>query len=238
MPPTAPDTPNILNNRSPARALAILELLAEQGPQNNGEIATALGLPKSTLSTLLDILIEAGYVRRGPERRFVLSGRVLRLAQGFLAGSSWRDMFLPVLETLSKACAETAFLIGEDGENLVVLARNVVSQGLTYTMPIGAQLPLARTAGGMALLAFRPQARADETLAAIALGEVAYSDAGPVEGVVSLALPIRDSTGMPIASFSVALPHMRLNPERLESIKGALRNAQFSAEELIRTKDR
>lgn len=66
------------------RATRILEALNLHAPSRLAALAKATGLPKSTVSRLLDTLIAGGYVARISRRDgYELRERVLRLASGF-----------------------------------------------------------------------------------------------------------------------------------------------------------
>jgi len=219
-------------DRAPVRALDILETIAAQGPMTHSAIATATGVPKSTTTALLESLVSAGYLGRNPDRRFVLTGRILRLAAAYLGGQSWPQALQPILQSLSQESGASAFLVGEDGADIIVLARHLVAEGLTYALPIGARITTGSTAGGMAILAFRPDAPTTPEYDAIRHGALAFAPGRQVPGVVSYALPLRLGSGRPTSSLAVALPEALESSETLARVEAALRRAQQDAEAL------
>lgn len=218
------------DDRSPARALDILDCIAERGPMTHGEIAAALAIPKSTTTALMESLLASGYVSRTDERRFVLTGRVLKLAAAYLGAGGWQAAITSILADLARATVASAFLVSADGDEIVVLARHLAGEGLTFTLPVGARLPIDITAGGLALLAFRPDRVDDPSLVDIRAGGMAYASGGLVTGVVSFALPIRAPRGQPMLALSVALPVSHESAERTAIITAALNRARDSLE--------
>jgi len=139
---------------------------------------------------------------------------------------------------------ESCFLVQDEGNEVFVLWREACKRRLTYTFSLGERAAICETAGGLALLACRPAAQWDATLTAcdvhepsargallaqlkiIAAGGVAVCTHGQVREVSSLALPILNSFGEPLAALSVAVPSSRLDAPLQARIERALYQAR------------
>ena len=64
------------------RAFGLLELVAaHRGAMSLSELATASGLPPPTLHRLARTLVDLGYLRQEPSRRYALGPRLFLLAE-------------------------------------------------------------------------------------------------------------------------------------------------------------
>ena len=88
-----------------ARCLAIIELLAEDSSARPlGEIAEALGLPKSGAHRLLTTLCELGWAEQDIETSFYrLTMRLATLGQKFYAATGIPDVCQPLLDRLIRS---------------------------------------------------------------------------------------------------------------------------------------
>lgn len=145
------------NGRDPApavsRAVRLLGLLAETpGSLTLTELATGLGLAKSSTANLCLALENAGMLDRvGGAYR--LGRRVAEL------GGAYAAQFNQVREFYD-VCAASPVLAGElvqlailDGTDALYLARHEGSRTVRFGTPLGSRLPAALTATGRALLA-------------------------------------------------------------------------------------
>src|ERR1044071_801135 len=91
------------------RALDLLEVVAARGGALTiGEIAAEAGIPLPTTHRLLRTLVERGYMRQAPDRRYALGFRLLPLssvANGMVGAGAER-----ALARLVDALGETANL--------------------------------------------------------------------------------------------------------------------------------
>lgn len=223
---------------SPIRALEILELLADEGAVSHMAISERLGIPKSTASALLKSLHSAGYVIRDEARKFSLSPRVLRLGEGFLAHRQWLGPLLPLLEQLREETNETTFLIERQGDRRIVVARRLVREGLSFTVPVGDSAPLHGTAGGHALCTAGEVLLDDRGIPEpVEIGPqgVRYLPSAILPGVASLAVPLRVPTGVPPLAFSLAMPESRMTASIRTGIEAAMSTLRDQAEAVLGT---
>lgn len=144
--------------KSADRTLSILEYLASTGrKQSLGEIAVALGIPKSSLHGLLRTLTSRGWL--STDERGVLFGvgvRALLVGTSYTATDEMVRLSSDVLDRLVDELDETVHLGYLDGDQIVYLAKRDASHPLRLVSAIGVRLPATATALGKALLAQRP----------------------------------------------------------------------------------
>jgi IclR family transcriptional regulator, acetate operon repressor len=139
------------------RCLAIIELLAEDAcARALGDIAEALGLPKSGAHRLLTTLCELGWAEQDIETSFYrLTMRLATLGQKFYVATGIPDVCQPVLDRLARESREFARLAVVDGHSLVWVAHaQGATSGLVYQPSLASNtVPLSVTASGKAWLA-------------------------------------------------------------------------------------
>ena len=234
--------------KSATRALDVLELLAEQPqPMAHGELARALGMPKSSLTELLTVLEQRGYVALEAER-YRLGSSLLALAGTLLRRTDVARIAQPILAALMMRTGESAALVLRRGAEVVVVCKENCDQPILYSLQLGQRGPLNASAGGKALLAFQPAEEQEAylasgalrrvtphsitdpdalraELAAIAAGDVAWSREEMVPGIIAMGMPVFDATGKPCAGLSVGVPTVRFDAPRERKLKEALRQA-------------
>jgi DNA-binding IclR family transcriptional regulator len=249
--------------KSATRALDVLELLGDQPqPMAHGEIARALGMPKSSLTELLATLESRGYVASEAER-YRLGPALLSLAGTFLRRTDVARVAQPIIASLMLRTGESAALVLRRGAEVVVVCKENCDQPILYSLQLGQRGPVNASAGGKAMMAFLPEAEREAWLASgllrrvtphsvtepallrrdlarIAQGGVAYSREEMVAGIVALGLPVFDATGRPCAGLSVGVPTVRFDEPRERRVAEALRaaSAEISAALGFRTEGR
>lgn len=234
--------------KSATRALDVLELLAERPqPLAHGEIARALGMPKSSLTELLATLEARGYVAAEAER-YRLGPALLSLAGTLLRRTDVARIAQPIVASLMLRTGESAALVLRQGADVVVVCKENCDQPILYSLQLGQRGPVSASAGGKAMMAFAPEAEREawlasdalrrvtpksvtdpaalrRELAAIADGGIAYSREEMVAGIVAMGLPVFDAAGRPCAGLSVGVPTVRFDAAREARVAEALRGA-------------
>src|SRR5579864_302307 len=106
--------------RSVDRAVAILDLLAEQGWKAGAEVARALGVHRSTALRLLATLERHGLVERDPRTsKYRLGRRLAQLGSAVRGEFDLRAAARPVCESLARSLGETVTLDVLDGDETV-----------------------------------------------------------------------------------------------------------------------
>ena len=137
------------------RALELMEVLAEHGGHLGiGEIATETTIPLPTIHRLLRTLVERGYVRQLPNRRYALGFRLITL--GIAANATVGVDVRPVLARLVADLGETAnfAMLVDDGAEYV--AQVASPHSMRMFTEVGRRVELHSTAVGKALMAGMP----------------------------------------------------------------------------------
>jgi DNA-binding IclR family transcriptional regulator len=223
------------------RALQVLELLAAWGSGGVSELATAIGVHKSTAFRLLGALEARDLVEQTTERgKYRLGFGLVRLARRV-------NVQLEITEQAPGLTEKLAQRVGES-INVAVLRENFVvnvvqSRGQASVAShnwIGQLTPLHATSSGKVLLAhLDPARRADligqglerftantHTDPALLENELASvverghaTTYGELEiGLNAVAVPVRGEDGDVVAAISASGPAYRLTPERIAEI--------------------
>lgn len=231
-------------NRSLDRAMAILHVFDEAHPKRTlSDIADSLGLNTSTTHRLLQSLKAHGMVTQ-PDggRDYALGPEILRLARLATGSLDLQEMARPFLLRLRDAIGETVGLhVLRDDLARVVLDQAESHHALrrSYT-GLGEPIPLHQGAPGKVLLAFLPNDHQEQVLGGtldaanahtitdvgalrddlVRIREFGYATSfgERVDGIHTVAVPVRDHEGRVTVSLSVTGPAMRMPPERLEAI--------------------
>jgi IclR family acetate operon transcriptional repressor len=215
------------------RALAVLEHLATSAhPASNQELATALQIPKSTLSDLLGELRALGYVEL-VRQRYVPGPAMMSLGYRTTQRLGTAGGIGPSLERLAAGTGETvvyAVEVGGDADTpgQILIVDQVVSPNpIRYVAPVGIPRPLHQTAAGRVLLAFTDRSPTvdgrslEDELAQIRGRGYAVNEAS--SGATSIAAPVRDRDGHVTGAISVTGPSARMQDAE-ERIWPALRD--------------
>jgi len=145
------------------RAVRVLWSLAEQGEGSLSELSRALGVSKSTLSSVLATLEQHTLVERDEaSRRFRLGAGIAKLAmEAAAARVDVRDAARPELERLAAESGETAILHLPSGDGTVIAERVEPMHQLKVVAPLGHRLPAFAGSVAKALLAAVPEEQAE-----------------------------------------------------------------------------
>ncbi|WP_040949609.1 IclR family transcriptional regulator [Gorillibacterium massiliense] len=223
-----------LTVRAVERALDILLCFAEDSDLSLTEIASRIGLHKSTVHRLLASLEVKGFVRRNADtERYRLGYRMWELSANLIQDGDPAVIVLPEMERLKDAVEETVSLyILDDLERIRVQAVQS-SQAIRRVAPVGARLPLHLGASSKVLVAFSEPEVLDRVLAsdvwtsedqkAAFLDELtdtrkkgyATSLEEREEGAAAVSAPIFDRSHRLVAALAISGPTNRLTPERM-----------------------
>jgi IclR family acetate operon transcriptional repressor len=136
------------------RAFELLEVLADAGGELAlSEIAASSALPLPTIHRLVRTLVNRGYVRQLPSRRYALGPRLINL--GERAGGMLGDWARPWLTDLVEALGETTNLAMIDGNRATYVAQVPSRHSMRMFTEVGRRVYLHCTGVGKALLAQR-----------------------------------------------------------------------------------
>ncbi|MFT4306420.1 MAG: IclR family transcriptional regulator [Microbacterium sp.] len=213
--------------------LRILSHLSQQrGPLPAATIATTLGIPRSRTYQLLGILERFGFVVHFPaERRWGLGYAASELGSGFTRSTPIAYLGAPQLARVVARLGETAHLTVLVGAEVVYLVEHRAPRRPSLVTDVGVRLPGHLTASGRAILSRlprrqvvalypdrshfvprtpAPQPRSPRELATVLAGVRsrgwAEEDDEVTEGFASVAVPVLDHSGWPIAAIAVTFP--------------------------------
>lgn len=221
------------------------------------EVAAATGLARAVARRLLLTLVDLGYVR-ADGREFSLRPRVLELGYAYLSGLTLTDIAQPHVEDLVAKVHESSSISVLDGGDIVYVVRVPTARIMTVAISIGTRFPAYCTSMGRVLLAARADPELDRYLAqaelvpqtsrtltdrralrAILL-DVRRKGYALVEeeledGLVSVAVPIRDGRGTVTAAMNVSANARRVGRETLlHDVLPSLRDAAVQIESGLR----
>jgi DNA-binding IclR family transcriptional regulator len=213
--------------------LGILRALAgHPGPVSAAAVARALDLPRSTTYHLLAELESAGFVAHlTDERRYGLGIAAFELGSAYLRHDPLERLAGPLLRKLVDLVGHTAHLGVLHGNELLYLIKERPPRPETLVTEVGVRLPAHLTASGRAILAHLPAPHV-RALFPTASAFVLRTDRGPrnlaelrrtlraesrlgwavedgmvTSGFASVAYPVFDHGGRPMAAISVTLRH-------------------------------
>jgi len=238
--------------QSVARAFNLLdELDAAGGVLGVSELADRAALPPSSIHRLLGALVEAGYVRQLPDRRYCLGTRLVRL--GGTANSLLGVRARPSLARLAAQLGESVNLALLDGGRVEYVMQVAGSHSMRMFTQVGRRVPVHCTGVGKALLSrladdevvrlLDEQGMERVTGTTITEPGVMLDELGRVrergyatdegemeEGVRCVAVPVPAAT---LLAVSVSAPAGRLDSEREPQVARALRSVAAELEALF-----
>jgi IclR family transcriptional regulator, KDG regulon repressor len=151
----------IINN-----VAALLDSFTIQQPELGvREAARLLSLSSSTAGRLLVAMKEAGMLTQNPANRsYRLAGRVLAWAGVYSATFDLRQRAMPAIQELYSSTRETISLYIMEGDERMCIERIESNQNVRIVARLGRRLPLYAGSAGKLLLAYLPEARAEEII--------------------------------------------------------------------------
>lgn len=227
-------------HRTLARGIAVLETVAEtRDGMTISDLARISGIDKSTTSRLVASLCDFGYLTRLPDRRIVLTGRVLRLTRGFQDQFDLQKIARPALTDLRDRVGESVVLTIREGNFSVSIDQVDPEHNFRMVPHIGNTAPLDATAAGRAMLFALPAPEQHRILAATRDEPVEHpevrltartlaqeADIARRQGYVwirrtddveRVAAVILDTLGAPLAAVSIYGPRYRMH-DRLDEL--------------------
>ena len=146
------------------RAMDLLEVVAARGGTLTiGEIAALTGIPLPTAHRLLRTLVDRGYMRQAPDRRYALGFRLVPL--GASASAMVGVGTERVLGRVVDALGETANLAMLDGDRVAYVAQVPGRHSMRMFTEVGRRVHPHCTAVGKAVLSAAPETEVRALLA-------------------------------------------------------------------------
>lgn len=223
-----------LTVRAVERALDILLCFTRTSDLGLTEIATEIGLHKSTVHRLLATLEEKGFViRNSSTDKYRLGIKIWELSTHLSQNDDPALLLLADMEELREQLGETISLYLRDGDERLRIQAVQSNQAVRRVAPVGARLPLTVGASSKVLVAFSSSEQQEELLnspdwpATVDIElyrqqitevqrngySTSYEEREP--GAAAVAVPIFDRTGALRASLSLSGPVSRLSLDKL-----------------------
>lgn len=253
---TATATDNVTQSTL-IRAFMLLEtMMKADKPLTSAYLAEDLDLPKATVHRIAQQLEEEGLLQREANgKRFVGGLRLRRLATSVLTNSVMTGSRHMILQGLSQEINETCNLTALDGNELIYLDRIESNWPYRIYLPVGSHLPLHCTAAGKLLLASMKPAWRLRYLKAASLEKytsktilelnelrdqlkvivdkgVGYDAGEYIDGMIALAVPVKNEIGDVLYSIAVHAPSARVSLDELKQHLPAMRDAAQRISEL------
>jgi len=139
--------------KSAKRVLDIIELLAcfPEG-LTFSEICERLGLPKSSLNALLQVLTSRGYVELDSTNRYVLGIKLMELSNVHVDTRDLVEVAEPTMRLIRDLTHETVNLATLDGVDVIFLHKKLAVSALRYDTAVGSRMPAHASSVGKAML--------------------------------------------------------------------------------------
>lgn len=239
---------------SVARAIQILELYPKLNAQYLGvsEISKALGLQKTSTFYIVKTLLSMGWlIQETPNGKYKLGSRILRVSAMVSQNVTAEEVILEEMNRLLNEYNEDVVLTAMVDGLPICVEKVHSSNMLRIQSKVGRVGNLVRGSTGKALLAWQPEDFIQETL------EEKLSDPQEREqlrnnltqirqqgycisvseqdaGVMSVAVPIRDQSGVARYSLAVVGEEKRMLAKGIDSIREELVNTVYQLEESLR----
>jgi IclR family acetate operon transcriptional repressor len=234
------------------KAVAILDCLAgAQEELGIRDLAQRVGLPKSTTFRLVQTLERARLLSQdGRTQRYSLGERTLEFGMAYLRRADVRTVSLPVMRRLREATGETVGLSVRTGFTRTYIEQLESPHQLRTQVELGRPFPLHLGAPGKLLLAYmgddeivavldqverssppgaasQPTSRQEvlERLAEIRRRGHSLAFGETIEGLTTIAAPIRNVEGSVVAALSVSGPTSRFSEPAREQARTLLIDA-------------
>ena len=232
------------NAPAASQALAVLRLLARHTePVPASAVARDLGLPRSSVYHLLSVLCEQGFVvHLADERRYGLGVAAFELGSAYTRQAPLQRLARQLLVHLVDATRYNAHLAVLHGRDVLYVIEERAPGRPPLVTDVGVRLPSQLTASGLAMLASLPpqQVRAlfpsrdafvrrhgvgpttlpglRSLLSRVRRDGFALEDGTVTPGFASVAAPVLDHSGHPVAGIAVTYPAAEVTAGRRRAL--------------------
>ncbi|HWO78702.1 MAG TPA: IclR family transcriptional regulator C-terminal domain-containing protein [Bacillus sp. (in: firmicutes)] len=200
------------------------------------------GINKATVRRFALTLADLGYLRVHPDYKFSLSPKVLDLGANYLESLYLPDLAHPILVKIASEVKESTNLAILDHADIVYISRVKAAERIIGSnLHIGSRLPYYATSLGKALVAWLPKEERKQlwnSVKAEAFTPNTITDFDMLEedfekcrirgyaegcdeleiGLRSIAVPIFNWKGEPIAAMNISTNSMRSSEEKIKNV--------------------
>ena len=228
--------------------MILLAFTPHNHPLGTLELSKRLGIHKSTVSRLLHLLANNGFLQQNPDtKKYMLGGKAAEIGNAVM-----RSLNSELVTIAQPHCNELSDTVGESVALEVVMGTHVVlsyhSEGsghIRFSFQLGEQVPIHVAAGAKTILANSKPEFVDtllkgnlkrytentivskkqyrELLATVRETGFAYDCGERYEDTRAIAAPILNHEGIAVAAVVIAGPAFRLTSEFMENVAGPLK---------------
>ena len=225
------------------KCLAVIDAFTLAVPRLTlSEIAKAIKAPMPTVSRIVAVLCEEGFLEKNDDRTYQLGWKCCRMGAVFDAGMPIKTLALPHMKKLRDTCNETVSLYLRRGIERICYEQVQSAHALKRISVPGEMYPLWAGGTGKCFLAYMSadeiqavkeaapcayQQRWDSVMKQAQLVRISgysYSIAEREAGISSVAAPVFDFTGKPAACLTISGPSIRFTDELVSKIILAILN--------------
>lgn len=204
----------------------------------SSQVAARVGVARAVARRFLLTLADLGYVATDG-KYYRLTARVLDLGYAYLSSMPFSSVATEFLQEVSEQTKESCSASVLDGHDIVYVARVAARRILSISLSIGTRLPASCTSMGRVLLAALPKTelekyleqvelrrrtpntvvdkkRLREILAEVARDDYALTNGELEEGLRSIAVPVRSSSGRVFAAINISTQAGRITKTQLQ----------------------
>lgn len=222
-----------------ARGLEVLQAFTVERPQaTTTQIAGIAGISRAAARRILLTLRELGYVEEVTTHYWRLTPKVLRLGFAFFSSQSIWSVIAGDVRALAQEVNEPCAVAVLDGADILYVIRDSTRRIISTHVSPGERLPAHAASLGKVLLAALPEPalehyfgiaalerRTQKTitskqtlrraLSRIRADDYAIADEEMEDGLISIAVPIRNSSGEVIAAINLSSHTSRMSLDEL-----------------------
>ena len=225
-----------------ARGLAVIRAFTEQRRQLTiAQLSERTGIPRAAVRRCLYTLSRLGYVGSDDGRAYALRPRILALGHAYLSSTPLAIAVQPLLDQITSDLHESSSLAVLEGDDILYIARSSTTMRvMSIDLGIGSRLPAYCTSMGRVLLAGLPDAELKAHLARVKFVRLTGRTVATAEeltsvlkavrrngyavvdqeleiGLRSIAVPVLDRGGRPVAAINIGTQSSRVSVAEMES---------------------
>jgi IclR family pca regulon transcriptional regulator len=225
-----------------ARGLAVIRAFTQQTRHLTiAQLSERTGIPRAAVRRCLYTLARLGYVASDDGRAYALRPRILALGHAYLSSTPLAIAVQPLLDQITSDLHESSSMAVLEGNDILYIARSSTTMRvMSIDLGIGSRLPAYCTSMGRVLLAGLPDGELKAFLARVKFARLTgRTVATPEElmsvlktvrrdgysvvdqeleiGLRSIAVPVFDRDGRPVAAINIGTQSSRVSVAEMES---------------------